>query len=118
MDNERNQHQIIRKDARNCFVESLSDAFAFGKVHLGFATCIITSQRAYVQRYLLSQGISPEDFEEIVDDGYSGTNMNRPGIARLLQIARRPAIFCSARNAAGAGNFCGSWNIPCTATRS
>ena len=38
MDNERNQHQIIRKDARNCFVESLSDAFAFGKVHLGFAT--------------------------------------------------------------------------------
>lgn len=38
MDNERNQHQIIRKDARNCFVESLNDAFAFGKVHLGFAT--------------------------------------------------------------------------------
>ena len=87
MDNERNQHQIIRKDARNCFVESLSDAFAFGKVHLGFATCSITSQRACVQRYLLSQGISPEDFEEIVDDGYSGTNMNRPGIARLLQLA-------------------------------
>lgn len=38
MDNERNQHQIIRKDARNCFVESLNDAFAFGKVHLGFAS--------------------------------------------------------------------------------
>lgn len=38
MDDTRNQHQIIRKDARNCFVESLNDAFAFGKVHLGFAT--------------------------------------------------------------------------------
>lgn len=38
MDDTRNQHQIIRKDARNCFVESLNDAFAFGKVHLCFAT--------------------------------------------------------------------------------
>ncbi len=38
MDDNRNQHQIIRKDARNCFVESLNDAFEFGKVHLGFAT--------------------------------------------------------------------------------
>jgi hypothetical protein len=35
---DRNQHQIIRKDARNCFVESLSDAFDIGKAHLAFAT--------------------------------------------------------------------------------
>ena len=38
MAEERNQNQIIRKDARNCFVESLSDAFSIGKVHLAFAT--------------------------------------------------------------------------------
>ena len=25
MNEDRNQHQIIRKDARNCFVESLND---------------------------------------------------------------------------------------------
>lgn len=34
---ERNQYQIIRKDARNCFAESLSDAFEIGKAHLFFA---------------------------------------------------------------------------------
>ena len=38
MDDSRNQYQIIRKDARNCFVESLSDAFAIGKIHLVFAS--------------------------------------------------------------------------------
>ncbi len=36
-DNERNQNQIIRKDARSCFVESLNDAFEIGKIHLAFA---------------------------------------------------------------------------------
>lgn len=37
-DNERNQNQIIRIDARNCFVESLNDAFEIGKIHLAFAS--------------------------------------------------------------------------------
>jgi len=35
---ERNKSQIIRIDARNCFVESKSDAFEIGKIHLEFAT--------------------------------------------------------------------------------
>lgn len=34
----RNQYQIIRKDARGCFVETKSDSFPIGKVHLEFAT--------------------------------------------------------------------------------
>ena len=38
MSEERNQHQIIRKDAKNCFVESLSDVFDKGKAHFAFAT--------------------------------------------------------------------------------
>ena len=38
MEESRNQHQIIRKDNKNCFVESLSDAFEIGKAHLAFAT--------------------------------------------------------------------------------
>lgn len=42
MNDERNQNQIIRKDARNCFVESLSDAFSIGRVHLAFATYDLT----------------------------------------------------------------------------
>ena len=36
MNDDRNQYQIIRIDARNCFVESLSDAFSIGKAHLTF----------------------------------------------------------------------------------
>ena len=31
---------------------------------------------------------------EIVDDGYSGTNMNRPGIKRLLILAETKQINC------------------------
>lgn len=33
-----NRYQIIRKDARGCFVETKSDGFSFGKVHLEFST--------------------------------------------------------------------------------
>jgi hypothetical protein len=35
---ERNKTQIIRIDAKNCFVESKSDSFEIGKVHFEFAT--------------------------------------------------------------------------------
>ena len=38
MTEDRNQHQIIRKDNKNCFVGSLSDAFEIGKAHLAFVT--------------------------------------------------------------------------------
>ena len=38
MSGEKNAIQIIRKDARNCFVESLSDAFGNGRAHFVFAT--------------------------------------------------------------------------------
>ena len=37
MQEERNFQQIIRKDAKNCFVESLSDSFDKGKAHFVFA---------------------------------------------------------------------------------
>lgn len=33
-----NKNQIVRKDARGCFVESLSDAFGIGRIHLAFAS--------------------------------------------------------------------------------
>ena len=32
-----NRYQIIRKDARGCFVETKSDSFSIGKVHLEFS---------------------------------------------------------------------------------
>lgn len=38
MSEERNQNQIIRIDARSCFVESLNDSFGIGKAHFVFAS--------------------------------------------------------------------------------
>lgn len=38
---ERNQHQIIRKDAKNCFVESLTDSLLY-------------LQRSYIFRLIIS----------------------------------------------------------------
>jgi len=37
-DDDRNPHQLIRIDARNCFVESKSDFFQYSKAHLEFMT--------------------------------------------------------------------------------
>lgn len=37
MGEEKNPHQIDRRDAKDCFVESLSDYFAKGKIHFNFA---------------------------------------------------------------------------------
>ena len=33
-----NSNQIIREDAKGCFVESLNDAFMIGRIHFFFAT--------------------------------------------------------------------------------
>lgn len=49
-------------------------------------SCSIGSQRACIHRFLKKEGVSPDSFDEIVDDGYSGTNMNRPGMKRLLEM--------------------------------
>ena len=39
MSEERNNNQqIIRKDAKGCFVEVLNDSFEIGRVHMFFAT--------------------------------------------------------------------------------
>ena len=48
MNDDRNQYQIIRIDARNCFAESLSDAFSIGKAHLTF--CSYDKRRPTGQR--------------------------------------------------------------------
>lgn len=37
-DNYTNENQITRKDAKNCFVESLNDSFSINKIHFAFAT--------------------------------------------------------------------------------
>ena len=49
-------------------------------------SCSIGSQRKCIEQYLRRKGIDPSTFEEIVDDGFSGTSMDRPGMKRLLRL--------------------------------
>ena len=52
-------------------------------------SCSITSQRKCIRDFLKDKGFPADDFQEIVDDGYSGTDMNRPGVQRLLKMAEK-----------------------------
>lgn len=48
-------------------------------------SCSIASQRQCLQSCIASQSdLEPDGFLEIVDDGYSGTNLNRPGMTQLM----------------------------------
>ena len=62
---ERNQYQIIRKDARACFVESLCDAFEIGKVHLVFASYDLSKPAGQRQTNVINIYIAVSEFLEI-----------------------------------------------------
>ena len=55
-------------------------------------SCSIASQKACVNRYLQENFPEPIELAEISDDGFSGTNMNRPGIRRLLNLVKRKKV--------------------------
>ena len=55
-------------------------------------SCSITSQRLCVKQFLTFHPEIGDDFREFVDDGYSGTNMERPGIQRLLKLVEQGAV--------------------------
>lgn len=55
-------------------------------------SCSITSQRTCIRDFLKDKGFPADDFQEIVDDGYSGTDMNRPGVQRLLKMAEKGLV--------------------------
>lgn len=65
MAEERNNNQIIRKDAKNCFVESLSDAFDIGKIHFGFATYDVNKPVGQRQTDNVQIYISVDEFLEL-----------------------------------------------------
>mgnify|MGYP000061838533 CR=1 FL=1 len=52
----------------------------------------ITSQRKCIKNFLKKNGFFSDNFEEIIDDGYSGTNMDRPGMQRLLKMVRKGQV--------------------------
>ena len=65
MNADKNENQIIRKDARNCFVESLNDAFQIGKVHLTFATYDLSKPAGHRQTNNIHIYLSVGEFLEL-----------------------------------------------------
>lgn len=65
MSEERNQYQITRKDAKNCFVESLSDAFEIGKIHFGFTSYDVNRPVGQRQTDNVQIYISVDEFLEL-----------------------------------------------------
>lgn len=55
-------------------------------------SCSITSQRLCVKQFLDAHSSLGTNFQEFVDDGYSGTNMERPGIQRLLGMVEQGLV--------------------------
>ena len=65
MHEEYNANQITRKDARGCFVESLSDAFHIGKIHLFFASYDVSRPEGQRQTNKVPIYISADEFLEL-----------------------------------------------------
>ena len=60
-----NNNQIIRKDAKNCFVDSLNDAFKIGKIHLNFATYDLSRPSGKRQTNNVARYIPVDEFMEL-----------------------------------------------------
>ena len=60
-----NNNQIIRKDAKNCFVDSLKDVFKIGKIHLNFATYDLSRSSGKRQRNNVAIYIPVDEFMEL-----------------------------------------------------
>ena len=65
MKEDRNKNQIVRKDARNCFVESLNDMFAIGRIHLAFATYDLSRPEGQRQTNSIHIYIAVDEFLEL-----------------------------------------------------
>ncbi len=49
-------------------------------------SCSIISQRQCIQSFVKQNPDVPKELVEYVDDGYSGTSMDRPSMSRILQL--------------------------------
>ena len=58
-------NQIIRKDAKNCFVKSLNDSFAIGKAHFDFASYDMSRPSGSRQTNRINIYISVEELLEL-----------------------------------------------------
>jgi hypothetical protein len=70
---ELNRYQIIRKDARGCFVETKSDCFKIGKAHLEFATYDASRPVGQRQTNHVHIYIDMPEFLNLTNDALIGT---------------------------------------------
>ena len=82
-------NQIIRKDARNCFVESLSDAFGIGKVHLAFSTYDLSRPAGQRQTANIHIYIAIDEFLELCRKLTSGELRYLLQNKKLSHLAQR-----------------------------
>ena len=64
-DNNYINHQIARKDAKNCFVESLDDSFGIGKIHFAFSTYDTSKPTGQRQTNNVQIYINSDEFLEL-----------------------------------------------------
>ena len=67
-----NSNQIIRKDARGCFIESLNDAFEIGRMHLTFASYDLNRPAGQRQTNNIHIYIPADEFLELCRKLISG----------------------------------------------
>ncbi len=81
----------VTSDLMICYYRLSSED---GDVARGNATesFSISAQRLCVRNFLASRPDLEGTVEEIVDDGYTGTNMNRPGMQRLLSLVKSGSV--------------------------
>jgi len=67
-----NRYQIIRKDARNCFVETKSDYFINNKVHLEFSQYDLSRQKGERQTNHVNIFIDVPEFLHLTHEALNG----------------------------------------------
>jgi hypothetical protein len=67
-----NRYQIIRKDARGCFVETKSDCFGNGKVHLEFSAYDMSRPEGQRQTNHVNIYVDAPAFLHLAHDALSG----------------------------------------------
>ena len=67
-----NENQMIRKDAKNCFVESLNDRFACGKIHWNFAAYDLSKPEGSRQTNTVHIYLNADEFLELCHKLESG----------------------------------------------
>ena len=77
-----NRYQIIRKDAKDCFVETKSDSFPIGKVHLEFSQYDASRPVGHRQTSHVHIYIDVPEFLHLANEALSGALLQRAKLQR------------------------------------